>query len=805
MALLASCHLIAGFDGVVFHEGPPSSGSGGSGGGVGPGGAGGEGGEGAAVARLDGNYHVAQGARLLAVDAATGVLANDEGVPPVAVASAEVMSAFNGDVAVNPDGSFDYAPPFATFFGLDTFHYTLEDALGATDEALVRLVVVPAAAEASDVMAGIGGFVIKGIADADRAGASVSNAGDVNGDGLADLIVGAPQVDAKSLLNAGAAYVVFGKDDGGAVELSAVAAGTGGFLINGASATDYAGGAVSAAGDVNGDGFDDVIVGASRAAPNDVNSGASYVVFGKASTSAIDLADIAAGTGGFVLNGAALSHFSGTAVSSAGDVNADGLADLVVSSPAANLNGDYEGAAYVVFGKTSGEAVELGDVAGEVGFTIEGVGINAASGDALSGAGDLNGDGLADLVLGASQYGASDTGRAYIVFGKTSGDAVALSDVVTGVGGFVIQGALANDELGSAVSGAGDVNGDGLADVVVGAPYSDASAPDAGASYVVFGKTGTAAVELSDLADGNGGFVIHGALQLDLSGSSVGGAGDVDGDGLADVLVGAPSADPHGLGYAGASYVVFGKTGTEMIDLASIASGEGGFVVNGAAVDAFSGSSVSRAGDVNGDGLDDLVIGAPEAAGGTPNSGESYVVFGGDFSAAVTAQGGPDGDVLVAGGGSRMKDVLVGDAGDDTLTSDGGPDVVLGGRGNDRLVVVDDSAFRVIDGGGGDDVLALGTSGMNLDITAIPLLRLSSIETVDLGGQGNNTLTIPLSAVGAVSSVRALTVLGEAGDEVVFVADDVTLGSEVGYTLYRVGPVVLRVANAVDVAMQSPR
>jgi hypothetical protein len=128
----------------------------------------------------------------------------------------------------------------------------------------------------------------------------------VNGDGFDDLIVGAFGADPNGT-SSGASYVVFGKADGTPVELSAVAGDTGGFVINGAAAFDQSGYSVSSAGDVNGDGLDDLIMGALRADPNgNYAAGASYVVFGKATgAQAINLSAIASGTGGFVINGAA--------------------------------------------------------------------------------------------------------------------------------------------------------------------------------------------------------------------------------------------------------------------------------------------------------------------------------------------------------------------------------------------------------------------------------------------------------------------------------------------------------------------
>jgi len=515
----------------------------------------------------------------------------------------------------------------------------------------------------SDIAVGIGGFSMPN-------GSSASTAGDVNGDGLADLIVGVSSSDS----NAGKSYVIFGKSNGATVSPADIASGIGGFVINGEAAGDESGFSVSTAGDVNGDGLADLIIGAPYNDAVSSNMGRSYVVFGKSNTTAVNLANIATGVGGFAINGEVSGDISGQTVSATGDVNGDGLADLIIGARQNDTTGSNAGRSYVVFGKSDTTTVSLTTIAaGTGGFAINGEAAGNQSG-AVTSAGDVNGDGLADIVV-ISPY--SD--KSYVVFGKSDGGVVNLSAL--GTGGFLVNGEASGDYKGF-TSSAGDINGDGLADLLFNHVYDDFTATDAGRGYVVFGKSDTATVELSAIATGVGGFVINGEAEDDRSGGASG-AGDINGDGLADLIIGAPYNDVIASN-AGRSYIVFGKSSTASVNLSSIAAGTGGFAISGEALGDLSGYPVSAAGDVNGDGLSDLII----TASGV---GKTYVIFGGSqwLTTSVTGSGTITG--------TAAAEALIGSSSSDTLTGGGGIDRFYSGNGADVIVLTSSDITNLAD------------------------------------------------------------------------------------------------------------
>ena len=405
-------------------------------------------------------------------------------------------------------------------------------------------------------------------------GIAVGGAGDVNGDGIDDVIVG-------SIINLGLGgtredvFVVFGRNTGFSASIDvATLNGTGGFeLTRPLNTTDlglFYRMSATGAGDLNNDGFDDVVIGAVNADFGAQNTGSAFVYFGNSTPPASVNLDALNGTNGFRLDGATGFANLGYSTSAAGDLNGDGLDDLIVGAQNAFVSGAASGSGYVVFGKNGAFPASFTTAAldGTTGFRIPAIDNRSATGSTVSGGGDVNGDGFEDIVIGAPYAYAGPTvaypGASYVIFGKKTsvvGNFPADFDLasLTGTNGFKISGESEYDYAGRAVI-AGDVNGDGLADILVGAIGIEAKHEFKGGGYLVFGAaTSPANVPLAGL-NGTNGFKLLGVAANDQVGIGVAGAGDVNGDGRADLLLGAETAQPNG-SFSGSAFVVFGTTG----------------------------------------------------------------------------------------------------------------------------------------------------------------------------------------------------------------------------------------------------
>ncbi len=440
---------------------------------------------------------------------------------------------------------------------------------------------------------------------------SVAGSGDVNGDGYADLIVGAKDYD-NGQSNEGAVFVYHGTAQG----IDTVAAA----MLESNQTGALLGASVAGAGDVNGDGFADVILGAYLYSVDQANEGLALVYHGSAS-------GIASGdpaTAAAVLESDQAGSWAGFSVAGAGDVNGDGYADVIVGAYRYDNGDTDEGAAFVFHGSASGITSGGPTMAATI---IESDQADAWLGWSVAGAGDVNGDGFADVIVSAIDYdnGQVDTGAAFIFHGAAAG----ISSGNPGSAAAALGSGQTDANFGISVDGAGDVNGDGYGDVIVGANRYDDDELDEGVALVYHGSA-------TGIASGD---PVVAAAQLESNqvranlGTSVAGAGDVNGDGYADVIVGAVRYDNGeadegvALVYHGsASGIAFGNPSTAAATLESDQEG------------AWMGSSVAGAGDVNGDGFADVVVGASQFEVGQGNQGAAFVFHGNRSGRPVLAQ-----------------------------------------------------------------------------------------------------------------------------------------------------------------------
>jgi hypothetical protein len=418
--------------------------------------------------------------------------------------------------------------------------------------------------------------------------------------------------------------------------------------ILGVSEGDGAGSAVSALADVNGDGFDDLLVGAPGV---NGDSGAVYLfhgpIHGDLSTSAADA----------MLTGEASGDMAGGAITPAGDVNGDGITDLLVGAAQASYRGHEAGAAYLLLGPIESRSL-TGAERRFAGETIE-----DQAGARIAAGGDVDGDGKDDLLIGAPWAESASQGAAYLILNAAQGDSIGLENA-----DLILRGELSGDQAGYGVAVGGDLNGDGLADVVVGAPQAGGY----GRVHVIHGD----ATPSGSLADDDA--TISGRANGDQAGHVVAWVGDVDWDGHQDLLIGAPGVG----GGAGAAYLVLGPLSAVQSLSAASASFTGLAVGDGA------GSWVAAAGDLDSDDYDDVLVGVAPGSGaasalirgpiwGAHSLSEADGIYAGEAAgdaagASIAAAGDSDADGYL--------DLLVGaPAYSDLANNAGAAYLVLGG------------------------------------------------------------------------------------------------------------------------------
>ena len=447
---------------------------------------------------------------------------------------------------------------------------------------------------------------VRGDREDDRVGTALASDCDLDGDGYDDLVVGAPFND-EGGSNAGRAYVVRGLElmTNATVDLYHSTES-----LVGAAAGDYSGSSLACNGDIDGDGLEDLLVGA----PGHANSsGAVYLVTGADFSGDFDLFDSS-----FSLEGENPGDLLGTRVEYAGDVDGDGLSEVILGAWANDDEGTFSGKVYLLGGDSfvEGESVDLADSS----HMWVGESPGDRTGHSVAGLGDVDGDGLADIGFGGYGYDNGGTvsyqGAAYI---ELSSNGMAGGENSAGRVDQILVGEDLKHYAGYDVSSLGDLDEDGLDDVLVSALGFSSSTGGGGGVYVVWGSElvgGT--LSLADV-----GSLLEGEMVGDKTGSVISGIGDVDRDGLPDFLVGAPSVDadyPDG----GQAYLMLG--GDVSLGSASVSLGHASYVFTAAGSHELAGTGVGG-GDFNGDGMVDLVIGAPAAGTNKPYRGHAYIML----------------------------------------------------------------------------------------------------------------------------------------------------------------------------------
>jgi predicted transcriptional regulator len=428
---------------------------------------------------------------------------------------------------------------------------------------------------------------------------------------------------------------------------------------------------VAIAGDVNGDGFDDFIIGAELNADAGDGAGKAYLIFGKSSGWSMDQN---LGTADATFLGENAGDAAGFCVAGAGDVNGDNYDDILISSIMNGENGFRTGQVYLVFGKPGVWSKNLNLSMADASF--RGEGFSDYAGRRLAGGGDVNDDGFDDFLIGASsndEFGSS-AGQVYLILGKDSGWAM---DTNLSDSDASFYGEFTGDSLGRGLACDGDVNGDGFDDILIGAQLNDESGTDAGQTYIIFGRKNGWVMD-SNLSMANASFL--GESSEDYSGLGVSFAGDVNNDGFDDILISAVYND-EAYDKAGQVYLIFGRATGWSRDISLLQSNASFHGEN--ADDQLGGeANIACAGDVNVDGFDDLIISSISDENGK-DKGQAYLILGRDTNWSMdTDIGGVDASFIGENVNDGARGVAVAGGGD--INGDGFMDIIIGLAGNDE-------------------------------------------------------------------------------------------------------------------------
>lgn len=447
------------------------------------------------------------------------------------------------------------------------------------------MLAFPAAAE--QISAAELGVVAGTVPDSDT-GYAVASAGDMNGDGYDDVALGAPSAGDSG---EGAVYILLGQS----VRFDEADVSTA-LQFTGETEGDQLGSKVAGIGDINADGYDDVAVTAQYYDTSEHSAGAVYIIYGQASLTSGSVQDLPRFTGTEV------NAKLGFALSAGGDMNADGYDDFLIGAPYRN---DRSGGVYIVYGESAtlvgGSASQLPLLSGQSDYDYAGYAL---------GSGDVNGDGFSDIIASATKRNTTvrDTGVVYLVYGQSTAHVSQSFSTAT-----VISGVTRNEKIGQSLA-VGDINADGYGDILIGAQYNDTAAENGGSVYIYYGSASLAtSLSLTNATQ------LYDAADNEIAGQSVDWVGDVTSDGYGDVLVGAPSNSQDETGRV---FIVTGQSGvitSQELDEYSAFTGE-------TIGDSF-GNMVASAGDVNGDGLNDAIVGAKGYGQVAEGAGAGYIVY----------------------------------------------------------------------------------------------------------------------------------------------------------------------------------
>ena len=590
------------------------------------------------------------------------------------------------------------------------------------------------------------------LADSDNFGYSVAALGDLDGDGVEDLAVGAYQDDTGGT-DRGAVYVQLMNSDGTIKSFQKIADNTGGFNVTLTNGHGF-GISVAGLGDLDNDGVEDIAVGAHGDDTGGADRGAVYVLLMNSNGTVKSSQKIADNTGGFNVTLANSDQF-GISVAGLGDLDNDGVEDLAVGADSDDTGGADRGAVYVLLMNSNGTVKSSQKIADNTGGFNVTLTNSDNFGRPVAGLVDLDNDGVEDLAVGAGRddTGGTDRGAMYVLLMNSNGTVKSSQKIADNTGGFNVT--LVNSDIfGQSVASLGDLDNDGIEDLAVGAWGDDTGGVDRGAVYVLLMNSNGTVKSSQKIADNTGGFNVT-LTNSDKFGISVAGVGDLDGDGIEDLAVGANLDDDGGTD-RGAVYVLFMNTDGTVDHPQKISDTTGEFSDS----DNF-GGEVAAIGDLDNDGVEDLAVTARLDDTGGTDRGAVYVLLMNSTGTVKSNQKIADNTggfnvtltdldnfgISVAGVGDLdndgVEDLAVGAYYDDTGGSNRGAVYVLLMNSNGTVK----SNQKIADNTGGFNVTLTDLDNFGVSVAAVGDLDNDGVEDLAVGAFLDDTGGLDRGAV----------------------------------------------------------